>query len=184
MIAAREGKGTLGGSAHNGGPRDQQGEVIRFPRAKWVPEDGVEPLNGDAEDQHSPGSGAVAERGPGQSGADQHSSWPAIEASDFWASGDAQEFVGVAPMARASTPPADRHDGIPEAVAGDGGADRATSHADQRGVAASWANDRSAPRCSPHWSSPGGVPTQPADVFTACASKLPSDCLRKHPVDR
>jgi len=121
----------LGGSAHNGGPRDQQGELIRFPRSKWVPEDGIEPLNGDAEDQHSPGSGAVAERGPGQSGADQHSSWPAIEASDFWASGDAQEFVGVAPMARASTPPADRNDGIPEAVVGDGAADRPVSHADQ-----------------------------------------------------
>jgi hypothetical protein len=121
----------LGGSAHNGGPRDQQGEVIRFPRSKWVPEDGIEPLNGDAEDQHSPEGGAVAELDPGQSGADQRSSWPAIEASDFWASGDAQEFVGVAPMARASTPPADRHDGISEAVVGDGPADRPVSHADQ-----------------------------------------------------
>ena len=34
-------------------------------------------------------------------------------------------------MARASTPPADRNDGIPEAVVGDGAADRPVSHADQ-----------------------------------------------------
>jgi hypothetical protein len=42
---------------------------------------------------------------PGQNGADQRSSWPAIEASDFWASRDTQEFVGVAPVAHGSPSP-------------------------------------------------------------------------------
>ncbi len=36
----------MAGSAHNGGPREEQGRLIRFPCGQWVPEDGIEPLNG------------------------------------------------------------------------------------------------------------------------------------------
>ena len=75
----------MAGSAHNGGPRDEHGKLIRFPRGQWVPEDGIEPLNGETRtaDTRSLTNGADGE--------DRN----AFEADDFWDSGETQEFVGV-----------------------------------------------------------------------------------------
>ncbi len=86
----------MAGSPHDGNSRSEQGTLIRFPRSKWVPDDGIEPLNGDVDAQHSSESSAIPELDAVQNGADERSSWPAFEASDFWASGDTQEFVGAA----------------------------------------------------------------------------------------
>ncbi len=62
-------------------PPHEQGKLIRLP-SRWVPPDGVQPLNGPGEEEREPSSG---ERG-----------LPVFEAGDFWESGDTQQFVGVA----------------------------------------------------------------------------------------
>lgn len=71
----------MAGSAHNGGPREEQGNVILFP---GVPRDGVEPLDG------------VNPATPASHGENNTPHRLAFEADDFWDSGDTQEFVGVA----------------------------------------------------------------------------------------
>jgi hypothetical protein len=87
------------------GSGDEQGTLISFPRSKWVPDDGIQPLD--------TGNGHKATRdGDPPVGDDidesvvQSSRSPAIEATDFWASGDTQEFVGVAPSPPAAPPAA------------------------------------------------------------------------------
>lgn len=87
-------------SPDNGSPRDEQGRLIRFPRSKWVPDDGIVPLNADAPGNEparvAPEAGAAAQA-------------PAIDAGDFWASGETQQFVGAdARSAVIETPAGDR----------------------------------------------------------------------------
>ena len=90
----------MGGSEHNGGTRDERGTLIPFPRSGWIPADGIEPFNtGDLQ------PGSTSEAGSGaQAGAEQTGGSATIEADDFWASGDTQEFVGVASPADGSGP--------------------------------------------------------------------------------
>lgn len=78
------------GSEKSGGTRDERGTLIRFPRSDWIPADGIEPFS-QADD------GSAGEGGSPSS--------PTIEADDFWASGDTQEFVGVASAPGAPAPP-------------------------------------------------------------------------------
>jgi hypothetical protein len=92
----------LPGSGTSRGQGEEQGKLIRFPRSSWVPEDGIEPLNGDGLGEHSAGYDAPVEI-DGPNVAEHGSTWPGIEAGDFWASGDTQEFVGVASAAGDST---------------------------------------------------------------------------------
>src|SRR5205085_9638675 len=63
----------------------------RFPRSSWVPDDGIQPLNGGP----SSGNDSPGESDRGNDGAEHPAGSPAIEAGDFWASGETQEFVGV-----------------------------------------------------------------------------------------
>lgn len=92
----------MGGSEHNGGTRDERGTLIPFPRSGWIPADGIEPLNTE-----NPPRSSTSEAGSGayQDGADQRAGSATIEADDFWASGDTQEFVGVASAADGSPAP-------------------------------------------------------------------------------
>ena len=88
----------MAGSAHSGGPRDEQGKLIRFPRGgSWIPADGIEPLTGDPATSPSTNSATAT-----------HDSSPAdgsaFEADDFWGSGDTQQFVGVASSRSGSAP--------------------------------------------------------------------------------
>jgi hypothetical protein len=92
----------LGGSEHKGGTRDERGTLIPFPRSGWIPADGIEPLNTE-----DPQPSSTTEPGIGvhQNGAEQRTGSATIEADDFWASGDTQEFVGAASAANGSEPP-------------------------------------------------------------------------------
>ena len=75
----------MAGSGDNAGPRDEQGQLIHFPRSSWVPEDGVEPLGAAPA---PPGDATTATlEAPGRE-------VEAFEADDFWDSGDTQQFVG------------------------------------------------------------------------------------------
>lgn len=98
----------MAGSAHNAGPRDEQGKLIRFPRSKWVPEDGVEPLTGEHSDAVESTTATVEGPAP---------ELEAFEADDFWASGDTQQFVGTGgSSAPVATPVADGVDEQPVIV--------------------------------------------------------------------
>jgi hypothetical protein len=102
----------VAGSQTTGGSGDEQGTLISFPRSKWVPDDGIEPLNtGNGDELAGEGDSAVAD-GVDESVV-QSSRSPAIEATDFWASGDTQEFVGVAPSPHGS-PPTESAESAPE----------------------------------------------------------------------
>jgi len=89
----------LGGSEHNGSTRDERGTLIPFPRSGWIPADGIEPLNTEAP---QPSSTSEAGSGAQEPGAEPRARSATIEADDFWASGDTQEFVGVASAANGS----------------------------------------------------------------------------------
>ena len=92
----------MGGSEHNGGTRDERGTLIPFPRSGWIPADGIEPLN--TEDLQ-PNSTSDAGNGTHRDGAERRTGSATIEADDFWASGETQEFVGVASAADGSPAP-------------------------------------------------------------------------------
>jgi hypothetical protein len=66
--------------------------VVRL-RTRWVPPDGVEPLNGNG---HTPLGRDEEPETEASADGEPSSRRPAIDANDFWESGDTQEFVGVA----------------------------------------------------------------------------------------
>jgi hypothetical protein len=105
----------VAGSQSTGGSGDEQGTLISFPRSKWVPDDGIEPLNPGNDHEPAGEDDPVAADGVDESAA-QGARSPAIEATDFWASGDTQEFVGVAPSPRGSPPPASAESAVEPGV--------------------------------------------------------------------
>jgi hypothetical protein len=105
----------VAGSQSTGGSGDEQGTLISFPRSKWVPDDGIQPLN-TGNGHEAAGDGDPPATDDIDESVVLGSRSPAIEATDFWASGDTQEFVGAAPSAYRSPPT----DGI-ESEGGGGG---------------------------------------------------------------
>lgn len=91
-------------SAHTGS-RDEQGKLIRFPRSRWIPDDGIEPLDGSSQAMQTLEPSAAEPEDGSVEGASRRD-WPAFEAGDFWDSGDTQEFVGA--TSAAQPPPAGR----------------------------------------------------------------------------
>ena len=100
----------MGGSGNSGSSDDERGTLIRFPRPEWIPADGIQPLNTHDREENSAGEPANGEHGEG---AERGAGTATIEADDFWASGDTQEFVGVVAAAdRSAPPPVSRASGV------------------------------------------------------------------------
>lgn len=97
----------MAGSAHSGGPRDEQGKLIRFPHGgSWIPADGIEPLTGDPSTSLRTDSATATHDSSPDDGS-------AFEADDFWGSGDTQQFVGVASSRSGSAPNDMAADSVP-----------------------------------------------------------------------